>query len=756
MIMSLLMRRREACGLTRQDVAHAIGCAVDTLRKIETGALRPSLLLAERLAETLDIVPDEYRAFIHHIRWREPLVPPLTKVYRPPTLLHPCIGRDQERHHISQLLSDGVRLLTLTGPPGVGKTCLALAVAADSLTLFHHGVLWVDLAVVKDATTVPNALAQALGCEPSAIVASLQSHHLLIICDNGEHLAAAAPFLLDLLTSCSQVVVMLTSRERWHMYGENTYAVAPLPVPSLSSTLSPDEIVRVPSVALLLARAQAVRHTITVTPAEIPPLVQLCQVLDGLPLALELAAAQLRYHTLEHVLQHYEQRLDWRSEDVSQQYTTLRASIDWSIALLTTPHQGYFAALGVCVGPFPRDLLPTLWDIPAEDAHDALLVLLDANLVQWHPETADYSLLHVLQAAAYTLLAASGQQSVYAQRHAEACLRWATTSEQSLQRSFAASTLTVLQRAYANVTAALHGWDERQVWESLAELVSALVRFWLAQGMVTEARTWVEYCRHQEQYLRPELREKLVARAGVLALYAADYPSAINAYRAWIALAPPLLRLTGAWINLGQALLLQQQLGAARAALIQAREYAQGLADDRLWATLESNWGLLLYEEQEYASAATACDAAGKFYRASGDVLGILVTTTNRALIAYRQEKWEVCAQLLLESITLYEDHPIRVGLPEILEVTAVFAYRQGPTQDMAITLLAVADELRSMMQLPLAPMQLSLLEVLIASMHTHAQWENLWKRGSTLTDAEAIALARVGIRVALAAYLYP
>jgi hypothetical protein len=278
-----------------------------------------------------------------------------------PAPLTRLIGRKQDIAAIRNTLIRGeTRLLTLIGPPGIGKTRLSIAVAHDVQAAFADGASFVALAPVSDPALVLATIAQVLGIKERAgpplietLKAVLQAKRLLLLLDNFEHLLDAAPLIVELLEACPGLKALVTSRAALHVRCERLYAVPPLLLPSLTQLPATAVLARTPAVALLLERAQAVLPHFRLTEQNAPVVAAICVQLDGLPLAIELAAARIRLLSPQTVLTRLEQRLSVLMDvarDLPPRHRTLRAAICWSYELLDTAEQRLFRRLGVFVG----------------------------------------------------------------------------------------------------------------------------------------------------------------------------------------------------------------------------------------------------------------------------------------------------------------------------------------------------------------------------------------------------------------------
>ena len=361
--------QRKVLGLTQRELARQAGCAEVTLRKIEAGSLHPSAQLVESLARALGrgdadlpyilefaLGAGEKRAPVAHKRR-------LRRAYNLPAQLTPLLGREQDIAAVRGRLQDGARLVTLVGPPGVGKTRLALAVAESVLEQFDHGVFFVRLGPVSDPDQVTPAIIQSLGFQmngpnPPALQlhAFLETKHLLLVLDNLEHLVDSAAMLDDLLRRCPWLSMLVTSRQPLRVRGERQMPVLPLSLPVAiqpTARLTASDALRYPAVALFAERAQAVQPDFAVTDDNAAAVAELCRRLDGLPLAIELVAARVKLMPPAELLSHLSG--PWMLSvdglrDVSARQKTLRGAIDWSYDLLAADVQTLFARLAVFAG----------------------------------------------------------------------------------------------------------------------------------------------------------------------------------------------------------------------------------------------------------------------------------------------------------------------------------------------------------------------------------------------------------------------
>ena len=367
-------QRRGVLHLTQNALAARVGCATVTIRKIEADEHRPSPAVAEQLAMQLALSPEQQPVFLKVARlelgvdWLPPpaQLNPIQSLHNgvpvPTTTL---LGRAQEVMHACRLLCQpDVRLLTLTGPPGVGKTRLALQVAQDlqrdPAECPKNGVVFVPLAPLRDSDLVLATIVQILGILDGSslpFAARLKAHlrdlQMLLILDNCEHVLDAMPQVAEVLAAAPGVKVLATSREVLRLSGEHQLVVQPLPVPEPDLALNITALSQYAVVQLFIQRARAVRPDYHLTAVDAPAVVAICRHLDGLPLAIELAAARsklLTPHTLAARLQNRLTVLTVGMRDLPVRQQTLRKTIDWSYGLLDGTDQALFRRLGVFEG----------------------------------------------------------------------------------------------------------------------------------------------------------------------------------------------------------------------------------------------------------------------------------------------------------------------------------------------------------------------------------------------------------------------
>ncbi|MBA3476949.1 MAG: XRE family transcriptional regulator, partial [Lautropia sp.] len=533
-----LRRRRKALDLTQEALAQRAGYSLGAIRKLEADERRPSRELAESLADVLAVPVEERAAFlkvaraeraVDHLRLPGsgvstlgqviarapdpqtglladvPLLKAQPALHNLPVPLTPLIGREQEIAAITTLIQDpAVRLLTLTGPGGTGKTRLSHQVAAELCDDVSQGVpdaVWfVDLAPLSDASLVVSTIAQTLGVRDTglpradSLVGHLRDKHMLLILDNFEQVLPAATDIAALLQAAPRLKLLVTSREVLHLSGEQEYPVLPLALPDLRQSESPTQLTEYAAVALFIQRAVAARPDFQVTDANASVVAEICVRLDGLPLAIELAAARIKMLPPAALLQRLGNRLKLLTggaRDLATRQQTLRAAIDWSYQLLTPSEQQLFARLGVFVGGCTLEAAEAVCQEQSDqDILDGIQSLIDKSMLHRKDDAdeASFTMLETMREYALEQLAASGQEDVLRCRHAEYYREFAEAAEPALRSAQQVAWGSRLEREHDNLRAALRWFISQGDADQGLRMSGALWRFWGYCGHLLEGR----------------------------------------------------------------------------------------------------------------------------------------------------------------------------------------------------------------------------------------------------------------------------
>jgi predicted ATPase/class 3 adenylate cyclase len=429
-----------------------------------------------------------------------------------PAQLTPMVGREREVGQVSALLRRGdVRFLTLMGPGGIGKTRLALQVAADLFDAFADGVFFVELAPISDPKLVVSAIAKTLGVKDAAgqpLIESLKVHfrekHLLLLLDNFEQVVDAATDVAALLAACPRLTVLVTSRSVLHVTGEHEWAVPPLNLPDLQQLPPLEQLTQYEAVRLFISRAQAANAKFVVTNDTAPAVAEICHRLDGLPLAIELAAARIKLFPPAALLARLDHRLIFLTGGMRDRPTrqqTIRTTIDWSYHLLTEDEQTLFARVSVFVGSCTLEAVEAVCNAGSPlsiEILDGLARLIDHSLMQQQLNERGqtrFRLLEIIREYALELLAVRGERVALQQAHGAYFLQVAERAERELVGSDRAA-LERLEEEHADLRAALTWWLRPERSNEDAEmglhLAGALGWFWVQRGYWGEGRGWLE------------------------------------------------------------------------------------------------------------------------------------------------------------------------------------------------------------------------------------------------------------------------
>jgi predicted ATPase/DNA-binding SARP family transcriptional activator len=584
---------------------------------------------------------------------REPAFSPA----RPPAPIGPLLGRDADLAALRGLLADPeARLITLTGPGGSGKTRLALELLRQhSSSLAGEEVAFVPLAPLRDPTHVLGAVAQACGVTgagaPSleaALRAALVGRQALLVLDNFEHLLPAAPALAELLWALPELRLLVTSRRVLHLSGEQIFPVAPLPLPDLAELPPPRELAAQPAVALLVARTRALNPQFALTPENAAALAAICVRLDGLPLALELAAARLRLMTAQTLLRRLEHRLALLTQgpqDLPERQRGLHRVIAWSDGLLDSAARALFAATAAFAGSWTLDAAERLGQTTghpalqsAQGALDALASLVDASLVQQVLGVSGEPRLQLLETIR-EYAAAQLQERGAAVRAADAHLQLyagrAAEATGHLRGGDAVYGLNRVEDDASNFCAALDHAMARSEPGAALLLLEALVPFWAVRGQLHEGRAWVERTlrplaqaqpqddgRHGNRETRNRLARVCLLSADlffVQGAYAEAVPYlevSINHWRALGQAGQLVIALT----TLAGAYSLSGDFTAALALLREGEALAENVDDAEMRAWLALDYGRGARHRGQPREARSWLAEAARYYREQGNL----------------------------------------------------------------------------------------------------------------------------------------
>ncbi len=587
----------------------------------------------------------------------------------------PLIGREREIAVVGTLLRrSDVRLVTLTGPGGTGKTRLGVHVAAELLDEFADGVFFVNLAPINDPALVNSTIAQTLGVTEArgqpleaTLKRYLHAKQLLLLLDNFEHVLQAAPLVADLLAAAAHVKVIVTSRAVLHLRSEHEYLVPPLALPDPKQLPPVERLTQYHAVRLFIERAQAVKPDFLVTNANAPAVAEICVRLDGLPLAIELAAVRIKLlgpDALLHRLSHRLKLLTGGARDLPARQQTLWNTIEWSYSLLNDGEQALFRRLAVFVGGRTLEAIEAVChadgDVPI-DPFDGVASLLDKSLLRQADGTGGESrfiMLETIREYALEQLETSGEAEALRQRHATYFLALAEAAEPALLGPEQAMWLDRLEHEHANVQAVL-AWARKVGETSLGvKLSAALVRFWQTRGYLTEGRWWLETLLNDAGSLPMEMRAKALNDVGWLAICQGDYTTATPVIEESLALWRKLENKNGialALNSLGNIASSQGVLDRARICYEESLVLRRGVGDTYSIAVSLNNLGNLAGDQGDYMRAKAFHEESLALRRTLGDTYGIAVSLNNLGLIALNQANYAHAKTLFEESLLLFQ-----------------------------------------------------------------------------------------------------
>jgi predicted ATPase/DNA-binding CsgD family transcriptional regulator len=632
------------------------------------------------------------------------------------TQLTAIIGREQETGAAcALLLRPDVRLVTITGPGGVGKTRLALHVANALAQNFSDGIRCISLATIADAALVIPTLAQDLGFveagdEPllTRLQRYLRSRHLLLLLDNFEHVIAAAPLLAELLSACPSLKMLVTSREVLHLRIEHELPVPPLEVPATQPLPDINQLSRYAAVELFVQRARAARSDFQITPLNAQAIAEICACLDGLPLALELAAARIKLFSPQQLLTRLEHRLHVLvsgPRDLPMRQQTLRNTLTWSYDLLDSEEQRLFRSLAVFVRGCTFEAIEAFYRaLHIDDAEQLLRCiasLTDKNLLQ-HVEQDNgemrLMMLGTVREYAQECLLACDETSVARSAHASYYLSLAEEAEAQLRKERQVEWFNRLEQEYDNIRAALNWLQENDTVEDALRLCRAMLLFWLVRDRCSEGLQWVERALVKSERVPLTLRAHAWYAAGTLSdrqglhqrgrglweeslvMYQElnDQPGIVNAlnklglasarnapseahtlYKMSLKLAQQCEYAYGvvdATMSLADEALALADFARARTLYSDVLELSTTLGDKRSIAYSLSGLGQVLAQEGGYAEAHALLEESLRHLREIGDRVGVAFCLLPLGMVSLYLGDYSTGYALLGESLAVSKE----------------------------------------------------------------------------------------------------
>jgi predicted ATPase/class 3 adenylate cyclase len=599
----------------------------------------------------------------------------------------PLIGREKEVAEVCDLLRrDETRLLTLTGPGGTGKTRLALQAAADLLEDFPDGTYFVPLATLTEVELFLSAIAETLGVRETGeqslgetLKDYLSERRLLLLLDNFEQVLAAAPAVTELLAVAPGLKVLATSRAPLGLYGEHEYPVPPLTLPDLRHPPPLERLTQYEAVGLFLERAQAVKPDFAITNVSAPAVAEICVRLDGLPLAIELAAARIKMLPPKAMLQRLTSRLKLLTggaRDLPERQRTLRGAIEWSHALLDEGDQVLFARLAVFSGGRTLEAIEAVCDAAGDlpvDTFEGISSLLDKSLLRQEEgpnEEPRFVMLETIHEFAREKLGESAEAEEIKRVHAEYFLTLAEEAYPELKGPDQFEWLERLEAEHDNMRAALSWASERKEVEVALRLGGALSWFWSVRGYQSEGRRWLEEALAMDGRGSPESRAMALAGAGVLAEEQGDLDRAKEACQEGLELlANEAREASEAKLNLleclGWVACLREEYGQATELFEESLALSREMSDTWWLANSLSNLASVSGFRGDSERATELYEQSMDLFREQRDKQHLAYCLNNLAMVVCSQGQGDLgrAAQLTEESVALQRELGTRGGV---------------------------------------------------------------------------------------------
>jgi predicted ATPase/transcriptional regulator with XRE-family HTH domain len=721
----LLRRYRAAAGLTQEALAERAGLSVRGISDLERGVnRRPHRDTLQMLADALGLAPEAKATLVAAATTLQ--TASLGDLPLPAT---PLIGREREVTAAAAWLRDGeCRLLTLTGPGGVGKTRLALRVADDLLTAFADGVAFVPLAGLNEPALVPTAIARALGAREAAgrtlaevLQGHLRSRRVLLVLDNFEHLPTAAAVVAELLAVCPGLAFLATSRSPLRIRGEREFPVVPLDVPDPKHLPPLPELARIAAVALFLQQARAVRPDFALDERNAADVVAICSRVDGLPLAIELAAARVKVLSPGALLALMTGRLSVLTagpRDAPLRHRTLSDAIGWSHDLLSDEERALFRRLSVFVEGYTLEAVAVICGASATaDRIEAeagragddssllsvlggLTVLVDQSLIHRLDQPDGdprFTMLETIREYGWERLTKSGESPAVREAHADYFLALAEQGETELTGPQQVAWMDRLEADYGNIRAALDWWIERRDPETALRLGGALWQFWAASGRLVEGRGMLERAVALPGTAAPAARAKALLRLGNLAVEVADYPAARARFEASLAICQEHddeLGIARALGGLGFVAWNQGRYAEARSTMEKTLGIWREGRSVRGIATVLHILGLIAVAEGKLVEARTFHEESSRLKRELGDKNGVAYSSFFLGQLARLEGRSAEARVRLEQAVAIFREFGDRLGEAYVLNELGCLEHAEANT-GAALALHQAALQLR-------------------------------------------------------------
>jgi predicted ATPase/DNA-binding XRE family transcriptional regulator len=751
----LLKRYRRSARLTQETLAERVGYSPNYISMLERGVRIPAPATVDAFARALGLTSADWttlNAAAQRLDINFPVAPHLPVTYGR------LIGREQDASIMMSLLrQQDLRLMTLIGPGGVGKTRLAEQIAAALSHDFSDGVLFVDLASVNDPARVPSAIAQALELREAAgelirdrLLGYLHKKEMLLLLDTFERVLDAASFISDLLEKCPRLKVLATSRVPLRLREEQEFQVQPLTYPTSTSLPSTDDLLQFSAVALFVHRTRLVKPDFKNDRDSLKIIADICRRLDGLPLAIELAAARVKHLSLSELRDQSMHRLEILTggpRDVPERQQRMSDTIAWSYQLLKPAEQRTFQQLSVFVGSWSLQAAQFMCSVEVSHANllDAIRALVDNSLVIL--SEARYRMLDTIREFAQEQLALLGESQAIHQRHADYYLQFAGQAAPALEGGQLSEWHRQLELEEENLRAALHWLMENHETELALRVAGSIWRYWQRQGNLGEGRRWLEEGLAKGKDVPKDVRANALWGAIWLAYHQGDYVRANEESAEYLPLARELndpLSVRNALTGLGVTAVAQGRYDEGVAYLRESLNICRTIGKNWHLGTSLLNLGRTIMHLGNNQEAVLLLEEALEVYRDLGNKAFVARTEGYLGYAALLRSDNQLAENYFRQSLREFSHLHETMGIAEGLEgLAAVFAVTDRA--DRTARLAAAAVIIRETMAAQALPLDQAMFQTYVQQGRNAIgpeAWAIAWDEGNRMSTEQAVALA--------------
>jgi predicted ATPase/DNA-binding XRE family transcriptional regulator len=751
----LLKGYRRSARLTQETLAVRVGYSPNYISMLERGVRLPAPATIDAIARALDLTSAD-RATLDAAVQRQEAETPLTPHI--PIPQGRLIGREQDTARILSLLRQSdVRLMNLVGPGGVGKTRLAKQVASALSDDFANGTLFVDMVPVSNPERVPLVIAQALELREGSgesirdrLIGSLQKKQILLLLDSFERALEAAPFLSELLERCPRLKVLVTSRASLRLHEEREFQVQPLDFPTSSLSQSTEDLLQYSAVALFVYRTQLVKPDFQNDSDSLRIIADICQRLDGLPLAIELAAARVKHLSLPELRDqsmHRLQILTGGPRDVPKRQQRMSDTIAWSYELLKPTEQNIFRELSVFVGSWSLQAAQFVCGPQAGHNHllDALRALVDNSLVVL--SEARYRMLDTIRDYAQEQLLLSGEAPAIQGRHAEYYLHLAQQAAPHLEAGNLSEWHRQLELEQDNLRATLNWFMGNNETELALRLAGSIWRYWQRQGNLGEGRRWLEEGLAKGKNVSKEIRANALWGTIWLAYHQGDYAHANELSAEYLPLAREMgdgLHVRNALTGLGVTAVAQGHYDEGVVFLRESLDICRGIGKNWHLGTSLLNLGRTIMHLGHDQEAVRLLEEALEVYRDLGNSAFVARTMGYLGYAALLRSDYQNADKLFRRSLREFADLNEKMGIAEGLEGLAAVSAVTNRIE-RAAHLAAAAGIIRELIAARPLPLDQDIFQAYMQQAREHISleiWTAAWEEGRKLTTDQAITVA--------------